>query len=190
MELNQEKIEAAIVADAVAELVSGDNLYERVKKGVEARIDSLFETKVSALVEDMIDRVFKEGLEHEYTKRDGFGRPVGEPTTISNELENLISDYWRQKVDRQGKPTDSGYHSVTRAEWMMTQLCADDFSKEMKQHVVNVSGALKDHFRAVLDEHVSRLLSEVFHVRSQGDQDKRRPGRSKVDPPAKPEGQQ
>lgn len=188
MELNQEKIEAAIVDQAVQNFIRDYDLYERVKKGVEARIDALFASKVKVLVGEAIETAFKEGLERQYIKLNSFGKPDGEPTSISKELERLIAGYWAQQVGKDGKPTDSSYGTVTRAEWMMTHLCADDFGKEMKQHVTNVGGALKDHFREVLNEHVARMLSDVFHVQSAGDRERRNPGRSSIDPPAKPVG--
>ncbi len=188
MQIDQAKIEAAIVSEAVQGIINDDDLYERVKKGVEARIDNLFATKVRDLIERTVVGVVKEGFERQYTKRDSFGRPVGEPTSIGKELENLVSGYWQQRVGRDGKPTESSYSSMSRAEWMMAQICADDFSKEMKQHVINVGGALKDHFRTVLNRHVANMLSEVFHVQSAGDRELNKPGRSCIDPPAGPIG--
>lgn len=186
MELDLAKIEAAIVAQAVENIVGDDNLYERVKRGIEARIDALFDGKVRELVDAQIDRVVKEGFEREYRKVDSFGRPVGQPTSISKELERLTANYWQERVDRNGKPTESTFSSTSRAEWVMAQICADDFSKAMKQHVVNVAGALKDNFRAVLDQHISVLLSDVFKVQSVGDRDRKNPGASCISPPATP----
>lgn len=52
----------------------------------------------------------------------------------------------------------------------MSKMVADDFNGHMKQHVVNVGGALKDQLRASLHGTVNELLSEVFRVNSQGDQ--------------------
>jgi hypothetical protein len=190
MELNQQAIQDAIVAQAVDHFIGDDALYERVKKGIESRIDNLFDTKVRELAEASIEAAYKEGFEREYTKRDSFGRPIGEPTSIGKELERLISGYWEERVDKSGKPSASIYGTTSRAEWMMTQLCADDFGAAMKQHIVNVGGALKDHFRAVLEQHLASMLSDVFHVQSAGDVARKKPGRSCIDPPAKPIGVQ
>ena len=170
MEINQEKIEAAIVEQVVHKLIGQDELYERVRRGIEDRINKVFAERVDGLLADVVANIVKEGFEREYRKADSFGRPTGEPTSIAKELEQLVSGYWTERVDRNGKKTDSSYSSTSRAEWMMMQICADDFSKEMKQHTVNVAGALKDHFRSVLQEHIAVMLSDVFRVNSQGDQ--------------------
>ena len=188
MQIDQEKIEKAIVDEAVHKFATDDDLYSRIRDGINARIDKVFADKVSLVVTDAVERITNEGFERSYHKTDGFGRPIGQPTSISKELEALVSNYWTDRVDRSGKKVDNGaYNSVSRAEWLMAQICADDFSKEMKQHVVNVTAQLKDHFRAVLNSHVATMLSEVFHVQSQGDRDLKRQDVSSIKPPSSPQ---
>lgn len=189
MQIDQEKIEKAIVEEAVHGFVTNDDLYERVKKGIEARIDKVFVDKVQDHAVSAVEKIVKEGFEREYRKVGGFGQPVGEPTTISKELETLVSGYWTQRVNNRGEKVAEGtYNSMSRAEWMMAQICADDFTKEMKQHVINVAGALKDHFRGVLNDHVTTMLHDVFKVQSEGDRQLKNKGRSSIQPPAKPIG--
>lgn len=189
MQIDQSQIEKAIVEQAVDKLIGDDDLYGRVKRGIDARINALFADKVDGLIADNIEKLTKEGFDRQYCKVDSFGRPSGEPTTISKQLESLLHNYWDQRVDRNGKKADSGsYNTVSRAEWTMSQICADEFSKELKQHVVNVSAALKDHFRGVLNQHIAIMLSDVFKVQSQGDRDLNKPGASCISPPAKPIG--
>lgn len=189
MKIDQAKIEKAIVEEAVHGFVTDDDLYTKIRDGINARIDKVFAEKVSLVVTESVERIVNEGFERSYHKTDAFGRPVGEPTSISKELEALVGSYWTERVDRTGKKTDSSYSSMSRAEWMMVQICADDFSKEMKQHVVNVAGSLKDHFRGVLHEHIASMLSEVFHVQTAGDKAMKNGGGSAIiHPPAGPVG--
>jgi hypothetical protein len=189
MQIDQDKIEKAIVQEAVDSFVNNEDLYQRVKVGIAARIDKIFAEQVQSIITATVDRITKDGFEREYVKRDAFGKAAGEPTSISKELERLISHYWDTRVGRDGKPTESSYSSTSRAEWMMMQICADDFSKEMKQHVVNVGGALKDHFRGVLHAHIASLLSDVFKVNTAQDKAERNKGGSAtIHPPAMPIG--
>jgi hypothetical protein len=189
MQIDQAKIEKAIIDGAVSGFIDDGDLYERVKKGIEARIDNLFATKVAQSVTETVERIAKEGFERQYRKTDSFGRPVGEPTSISKELEAMIGNYWNHRVNLRGEPVENGaYNSTSRAEWMMAKVCADDFSKEMKQHVVNVAGALKDHFRGVLNDHVATMLTDVFKVQSEGDRALKNKGMASIAPPAGPIG--
>lgn len=183
MEFNQERIEAAIIAEAVDKIIGNDEIYERAKTQIEARVDKLWRDTAEARIRSEVELAIAAGFEREYQKTDAFGRGAGEKTSIRAELEKLIGGYWNVQVGRDGKPTD--YNGTTRAEWMMAKLCADDFGKEMKQHVVNVAGSLKDHFRQELYSSVNHLLSEVFHVKTEEDKGN---GRHIISPPAKPIG--
>lgn len=186
MELDQTRIEDAIVREVADRIIGEDDLYNRVKRAVDARIDLHFKTTADAQIQAAIETAIVSGLEHEYHRIDSFGKREGKPTTIRAELEKAIGGYWNTKVDRQGKPSSSYGAEVTRAEWLMTQMVASDFHGEMKQHIVNLGGTLKDRLRAELHETVSRLLSEVFHVRSAGDQAQGRSDRSSIDPKQAP----
>ncbi len=189
MQIDQEKIEAAIVREAVDGIISNDDLYGRVKLGIDRRIDRFFADGVEATLSASIQSVVNDGFERQYVKRDAFGKAIGEPTTVAKELEALVGSYWSDRVDRSGKKTESNYGSTSRAEWMMMQICADDFSKELKQHTVNVAGALKDHFRDVLHQHIASMLSDVFNVQTAGDKAAANGGGSAIiHPPAKPIG--
>lgn len=186
MQFDQAKIEQAIIDQAVDGVISNDDIYARIKKGIDARIDAIFVEKVGPQVGAAVEAIVKDGFDREYQKADSFGRSSGPTTSIRKELETLVQSYWTERVDRNGKKTDSSYSSLSRAEWMMAQICADDFSKQLKQHVINVSGALKDNFRAVLSQHVNVLLSDVFKVQSVGDREAGKPGFSSIAPPAAP----
>lgn len=173
MQIDQEKIEKAIVEQAVEELVGNEDIYNRVRTGVDERINKIFKDTAEAQISEAIAIAIRKGFEHSYQKVDSFGRPSGDKTTIAEQLEKQIGGYWNVQVDKDGKPTDNSYSSKgNRAEWLMTKMVAEDFKGEMKQHIINLGGALKDKLREELHATVARLLSEVFYVRSQDDQKK------------------
>lgn len=186
MELDQARIEGAIVREVADKMMGDEELYRRVRFAVDQRVDQMFEKTANAQIEAAVESAITQGFEREYQRVNSFGQPVGDRTTIRAELEKQIGGYWNEKVDRSGKPA-SGYGAdLTRAEWMMTQLVAADFQKDMKQHVVNLGGALKDKLRRELHETVNKLLSEVFRVKSDGDQAANRQDRSLIAPPTGP----
>lgn len=188
MEIDREKIAAAIVRQVSEELISDDGMYDRVKKDIDARVNKLFVDRVNSEITAAIDSAVRGGFDRPFQKCDAYGRPVGEPTTIADELAKRIDKYWSERVGTDGKSTDSSYNTVTRAEWLMAKICAEDFQKEIKQHAISVTGALKDGFRRELHETCNRLLSDLFHVRSLDDQGKNRDDMSRIRPPAGPVG--
>jgi hypothetical protein len=185
MELNKEKIEQAVVQSVADALIADSDLESRIRSAVDARIDKHFKSGADKRIEEAVNRAITDGLEHEYCRVNSFGQREGQPTTVRKELEQMIAGYWNALVEKSGKPTDSTYSSMRRAEWMMSQLVAADFQGEMRQHIVNLGGSFKDHLRAQLKSTLDGILSEIFHVQSEGDRELGKPGRSCIDPEQK-----
>lgn len=186
MQIDQAKIEEAIVEEAARRIVGDDDLYGRVTRAVEARIDKLFKDKADAQIESAINDAIRNGFDREYCRVTAWGEKSGAPTTIRKELDKVIGDYWNTRVDQHGKPASNSYGTnVTRAEWVMSRIVADDFNAQMQQHVVNVAGGLKDHLRRSLHETVNELLSSAFKVKSIDDVTLQRTGDACINPQAK-----
>jgi hypothetical protein len=182
MKLDQKRIEDAVIEQIAETIISEDELRSRVASAVDARIDRHFKTIADAQISQAVDKAITDGLEHEYCRVDSFGRKSGEPTSVRKELECVIAGYWNARVDKNGVPSDSSYSTISRAEFVMLKLVAADFSGEMKQHIVNLGGSLKDSLRHELRTTLDKLLSEVFYVQSEQDRELGKPGRSCIDP--------
>lgn len=185
MELNIEKIEQAIIDQAVDDIVSERGISESVSAQVKARIDNIFVSTCNAQIEKAIQDAVEAGFEREYVKTTSFGQPAGAPTTLGRELEQMVTSYWDQKVDSNGRPADGYNAKMTRAEFVMGQMMAKDFNDSIKQLVVNAGGQLKDALRDSLYGSVNEALSSVLRVSSLGDQGKQRTGSACIDPKAK-----
>jgi hypothetical protein len=169
MQINQEKIEAAIIQEAADRIVEDRDIGALVQAEVIKRIDAIFATTAEEQIKRQVEIAIAKGFSHEYCKINSLGQKVGEPTTIGAELNNLIGGYWNTKVDRDGNPS-SNYGNVTRAEWFMLKMAGESLGSEMKQHIVNIGGGLKDSLRKQFHGVVNQLLSEVFVVNSLEDQ--------------------
>lgn len=112
------------------------------------------------------------GFEREYQKVDRWGSKVGDSTSVKKELERIVGTYWSERVDSKGNRTDSNYNSMSRAEFLMLKICADDFSKAVQESATNVTGALKDGLRNQLGKQMDIMLSGLFNVKSLQDQGK------------------
>jgi hypothetical protein len=181
LNMDPEKLEKLIVQEAVDQILAApdqdEDRYGRmlsdIRKGVNDRIDKIFADRADALIQDALDEAIKGGFEREYNKVNQWGqREDAGVTSISKELERLVTSYWSEAVDRNGKPTSSDYNRITRAEYLMTQICAEDFSKAMKESAVQITGALKDGMRNQLATHTDQLLNNLFKVKSLQDQGK------------------
>lgn len=174
LSFNEEDLKAAVVQKAADEFIQGANdLDGLVAKEVKRRLDAIFIERAEKQIADAIDEAVRDGFNREYQRVTAWGDAEGPKTTIRAELEKTVSAYWSEKVDtRSGTASSSSYNSVTRAEYLMTQICAKDFTEGMKQSVNNVTGALKDGLRVQLAKQMDEMLSNLFHIKSLADQGK------------------
>ncbi|QIL72288.1 hypothetical protein G7048_19175 [Diaphorobacter sp. HDW4B] len=173
LNINEEDLKKAIVEKAADELLrQDDDLSKMVHAEVQRRVQKIFVERADAQIAAAVDAAVQKGFDTEYQRVNNWGQPEGEKTTIRTQLDKLIGGYWTTKVDtRSGKPSDS-YNSTTRAEYLMTQICAENFSEEMKKHATNIAGHLKDGLRNQMAGVMDKMLSDLFHVKSLQDQGK------------------
>ena len=174
LQFNEEDLKKSIVEKAADELLrADDDLSEMIRKEVRTRLDKIFIDRAEAQIKAAIDMAVDGAFEREYQRTTAWGEKEGPATSIRKELEKTVESYWSAKVDpRSGAASDSSYNTVTRAQYLMTKICADDFSETMKQSALNVTGALKDGLRNQLAKHMDTMLSGLFHVKSLQDQGK------------------
>jgi hypothetical protein len=172
MEFNIEKLEQSIIDKVSEEIIGNIDLSSAISSRVEKEMDKRITAGVGKALDGILQKALDDGFDHAYTPVDTFGRPSGETTTIRQQLERQVNNYWTERVDKNGKKTDSSYSSISRAEYIMLTVAADGFSNEMKQHMVQIGSHLKDSLRSELRKTLDQLLTEVFHVKSLGDQNK------------------
>jgi hypothetical protein len=140
-----------------------------MEEHIKAKVDALLAEKFDETIKGAIDKLIKDGFNREYQKVNAFGEPEGPKTSISTELERMITDYWTQTVDRNGQPTKSSYRGMTRAEYVMTIICAEDFSAAVKDAVIEREGEFKDAIRTALVVQTDKMLNNLMPVRSNYD---------------------
>lgn len=174
LNISEEDLKKAIVEKAADELLrQDDDLSGMVREEVSRRIQKIFVDRADAQISAAVDEAVQKGFDTEYQRINSWGQPEGEKTTIRAQLDKLVAGYWTTKVDpRSGKPTSSDYTFTTRAEFLMTQICAENFSEEMKKHALNITGHLKDGLRGQMAKVMDRMLDELFRVKSLQDQGK------------------
>lgn len=175
LNINEEDLKKAIVDKAADQILRhDDDLTSMIRTEVRARIEKVFADRANVQIQETIDEAVRTGFDLEYCRVNNWGQPEGEKTTIRKQLDATIQGYWTTKVDpRTGKPDSSGYgDKTTRAEFLMAQICAENFSEQMKKHALNITGALKDGLRGQMAGVMDGILNELFHVKSLQDQGK------------------
>lgn len=174
LNINEDDLKKAIVDQAADQILSqDDDLSGMVAAEVKRRVDAIFKDRAEVQINAAVDAAINNGLDLAYQRVNTWGQPEGDPTTVRKQLDKLVQGYWNERVDpRTGKPTDSSYTFVSRAEFLMTQICAKDFTENLKQSANNVTGALKDGLRNQLAQQMDDMLNRLFNIKSLQDQGK------------------
>lgn len=174
LNISEDDLKAAIVQKAADEILKeSDDLSEMISAEVKHRVDVIFKARADEQLAAAVDAAISNGFDLEYQRVNSWGQPEGEKTSIRKQLDKMVGCYWSERVEpRTGKPTDSSYTFTTRAEYLMTQICAKDFTENLKSSALSVTGALKDGLRIQLAKQMDQMLDGLFHVKSLQDQGK------------------
>lgn len=174
LNINEDDLKKAIVEKVSDEILhKDDDLTAMVRSEVKARLDKIFVDRAQAQIEAAINEAIQGSFDREYQRVTSWGESEGSATTIRAELLKTVNGYWSARVSaRTGATADSNYDTVSRAEYVMTQVCAKDFTEKMRESALSVAGALKDGFRAQMAKHMDELLDSLYRVKSLQDQGK------------------
>ena len=174
LNINEQELKEAIAQKAVDEILrSDDDLTAMISKEVKSRLDKIFIDRAQDQIESAINNAVQTAFDREYQRVTSWGEKDGPKTSIRAQIDKVITGYWSEQVNaKSGKP-DSGYgDKVTRAEFLVTQMCAKDFSEQMRQDALNITGALKDGLRNQMAAVMDEMLNRFFRVKSLQDQGK------------------
>lgn len=174
LNINEEDLKAAIVERAADEILKqDDDLTAMISKEVKSRLDKIFIDRAEAQIKAAIDQAVQTAFDREYQRVTSWGEADGPKTSIRAQIDKVINGYWSEQVNaKTGKPNDGYGDKVTRAEYLVTQMCARDFSEQMRQDALNITGALKDGLRNQMAAVLDKTLNDLFHVKSLQDQGK------------------
>lgn len=174
LNINEQDLKEAIAQKAADEILSEDHdLSGMIAKEVKARLDKIFIDRAEAQIQAAIDHAVQTAFDREYQRVTTWGEADGPKTSIRAQIDKVINGYWSEQVNaKTGKPNDGYGDKVTRAEYLVTQMCARDFSAQMRQDALNITGALKDGLRNQMAAVMDEMLNGLFHVKSLQDQGK------------------
>lgn len=173
MNFDEETLRELVAQRIADDFADDDYIRGLVETAIAAKVDRIFAEAAETQIAETLGRVISDGFEREYQKVTSFGSTKGEKTSIRKELEKIVGSYWSDNVDaKTGKKSDSSYNAITRAEYLMTTICAKDFSDQMRNAAISITGALKDGLRGQMAKQVDDLLNSLFHVKSLQDQGK------------------
>ncbi len=138
MNIDQSKIEDAVIAQAVEQIVQGTNEDYQFKQSILKRVGEIITEKVQS----QVDGFLRDGLSSlTFKDTNTHGEKKGPDKTLLEFVDDRITKHLSDLVDSNGKKTDSWGSSdrQSRLGWII-QLAAE---KEIKKHVETLATEMR-----------------------------------------------
>jgi urocanate hydratase len=159
---------ADLAAQKLADEIAGEfSISEHVNTEINRRIEVAFGKLIPKKIDEAISGALEKAMSQSINPVDIWGDPVGEATSIREQLGQRAKKFWETMVDHEGKPAKSeSYYgmsrAVSRAEWMLGKIVAEEFATQVRQNAINILGAFKDKLsenaKAAIDKHLDELI--------------------------------
>jgi hypothetical protein len=110
-------------------------------------------------VSEAIDAVLAKPMQ----PTDGFGTPVGEPTTLQGMIVHQVATWSTQLVDSEGRVgKNDNYGSPKfhpRIDWALGKIVHGDLKKQVDAEVVKIVGTLRESATALIAKQVAEKIS-------------------------------
>lgn len=144
-----------------------EDLGSTVREMIKTRVTEAFASNLNTRIDGMLCEEMEKLLGQEICPVDIYGERTGTPTTMRAVLAERARVFWDTKVNSDGK--QESYGGKPRHEWLFQKIVNEEFSKVVKQNIVNLVGSFKDALSAsaiaITKEHIDSLIK----VKSLGD---------------------
>lgn len=156
----QRDMEDLIIEAAARQLVGARGRETQIAKAVEdaaiLQITAKADEKLASVATDILDQPVT----------PTFG--AKEPVTLRDFLGLYAKDYLTQKVDREGRPSTSGYDSQPRMIHLIERVMDRKFKAEIEKAtnaaIVEIQTAVRDQHKALLAAETARIRDAIAKV--------------------------
>ena len=141
-------IEDMIVSRAV------DKVTDRISRSLEDNVEKL--AKERAIL--TIDAVLDDLQLSKFQPTNAYGQPTGDPKTFLELVLETVDEWGSQRVDYQGRPTNSSSDKKTRIEWLGYKLANDIAAEHMKEMMEELKAAGSDKVGAIVSAGIEKAF--------------------------------
>lgn len=163
MELNvtqQEVVDLAAtkLADSIGDT---EHIYSTARQMIEKKVTEMVNGRLKVNVDEFLQKELNRIADAEFERLTEFGEPTGKKISIRSILAEQSKNYWTQKVNCEGKPSD-GYGGKERFKWFIETALKSEFenaiSTNAKVVVDEFAVQLKDAGSQLVQSNIQKLF--------------------------------
>ena len=141
-------IEDMIVSRAV------DKAADRISRSLDVNVEELAKERAILKIDAMLDDLKLASFQ----PTNSYGQPAGDPKTFLELVLEAVDKWGSQRVDYNGRPTQSSMDKKTRIEWLGYKL-ADDIAKDhMKEIMEELKAVGADKVGAIVSAGIEKAF--------------------------------
>jgi len=149
-------IDVESIRDQIIENVSSE-IVERIEGDIRKSVGK----RVDAVINKNINKVVEKELSEKYQPINDYGESQGEMTTIRSQFKKAVQEWWRQKVDDEGRISD-GYNTKWRYEWIAQKVIGDVLTVQLKNKFNKLIELSKEQLKQGIAETISKIVDRQF----------------------------
>ena len=151
-----------------AEQVTGEIAREILKNHSDRRsllsaAEKILHDQIEKMLAEKATPIIEELLAKPIQPTDGYGNPIGEPTTLESVLVKHIEQWATTIVDREGKPVKAAkdpYHNGSqRLSWALGAIVNGQLKKQIDAEVARIAGILKEAATSNIAKQIAEKIS-------------------------------
>lgn len=138
------------IADRLLQTYSETKLTQAVKKAMDAEVLRRLDKVIEEQVQDMLSRPIQ--------TYDTFGKPVGNPLSLSDVFRTGADTYLTQLVKSDGTPSNSQYDTrKTRLHWVVENVALEGLNK----HIQDAAKTLRLELQKKATAAAAQLITQI-----------------------------
>lgn len=115
--------------------------------------------KINETVAEKVGQVIEEILTKPMQPTDGFGNPIGEPTSLQGFIAAKVKHWSAELVDREGRPTKHDHYNsnsvAPRINWELGKIVNGELKKQVDAEVSKIVATLRDSATQIIAKQIA-----------------------------------
>ena len=140
-------------------------IQKQIETKIETKVNAVIDTTIVAKISEKTDSLFEDFINRPVTITDRYGDKIKVYENMSDLIKERFDKFMEQKVDEQGRSTDSSYgKTFARLDFIISKQLNDFANKFTTDAVASVSAEIKQHVKEGLTTKLGAELMKVLKV--------------------------
>ncbi len=163
MNIDQTKIEEAVIAQSVAAIVDEfTDPYHDISSSIHKQAEKLILERVNKAIDDQIRSVIEHGLEEiVFPCTNGYGEQKRPDRTLREFIAEKVNEVFTEHLDSNGRPTTDSWYTRDPKNRRVIKIIDEAVKAKIQEDIVAAANAVKGTINQQIAEFIKLQLNEL-----------------------------